>query len=121
MCNQPCKECPYTTNSLPGYFGGNDPLEYAAASHRDVVAPCHVRSKYDENGMVKENFSPCVGLALAQMVNCKSPRNNPEMQKLHEKLRDEPRIGIMNTTQFLEHHELTLESLQNYFNKGLFL
>ena len=79
LCNNPCIECPYLKGSMPGYFGGNDPQEYAHALHADTIVPCHMRSTYDDDEEVSE-VTICVGHLMAQKKVCKS-NSHPEAVK----------------------------------------
>lgn len=67
-----CAGCPYRTDSVPGYFGENDPKVYAKALHRDVVMPCHNRSVWkDESSDEVTKKTPCIGHLKAQRNSCK--------------------------------------------------
>lgn len=73
--NNPCKECPFRKDSMKGYFGGNDPVDYRSAISDESLLPCHTRSKYNkETGFViRSEIVPCVGRIMAQMNSCKRP------------------------------------------------
>ena len=106
-CKRPCKECPYMKDSMPGYFGGNDPAEYALAMHLDTVVPCHMKSTYFEDDV--EEIVMCTGHLLSQRKVCKRSVH-PEVVKawkdgslelLYEELKDDL-LGF----DFYNHHGL---------------
>jgi len=88
-CKNPCSTCPYTKNALKGYFGGNDPQEYADAIHRDTIVACHSRTKHDEitqEAKSEGDITICTGHIVSQIKVCKNPQH-PEGKKAHDFVR----------------------------------
>lgn len=74
-CKKPCLSCPFTKNSDKGYFGGNDPLEYANALHQDTVIACHSRTKHNKKTGLPDSYSDitiCTGHIVSQIKIFKS-------------------------------------------------
>lgn len=105
---RPCKECPYMKRSMPGYFGGQDPLIYAEAMHQDTIIPCHMRSEYHDGGDVQV-VTPCTGHLMSQKKVCKGSLHevaleylrDPRFYELYNELYDEV-LGF----RFYDHHGL---------------
>lgn len=119
MCKKPCKECPYRTDSLPGYFGGQNPAEYAAAIHMEIVVACHTRSKYTDG--LASTVVPCTGHVLSQIKSCKSPNRNSELIALHNQVRQMPdkdveamSSNILESFKFREHHDISIEDVRDF-------
>lgn len=88
MCKRPCRECPYTKNAIPGYFGGHNPTEYRDAINMDTIVACHTKSQYDGLGLAIK-VVPCVGHIVSQIASCKSPRpGSIELTELHQQIRE---------------------------------
>ena len=88
-CKEPCPSCPYTKNAPKGYFGGQDPLEYANAIGQDTVVACHTHTKHSEESGVIESDSDitiCTGHIISQIKTCKSSIH-PEGQEAHALVR----------------------------------
>lgn len=109
MCKRPCKECPYTKKSIPGYFGGHDPAEYSDAISTDTIVACHTKSSFDDDGFVRD-VVPCVGHVVSQIVSCKSPLPTAvQLSKLHKDVRalehfDELKSNSLSVFNFNQHH-----------------
>ena len=74
-CKNPCPSCPYTKKAAKGYFGGNNPEEYARAIHQDTVIACHTRTKYNEKTGYPDSEDDvviCTGHIVSQIKACKS-------------------------------------------------
>lgn len=109
-CKNPCPECPYAKKSIPGYFGGLDPREYAQAIGQDTVIACHTRSKYDTNGHVKmDDVVVCTGHIVAQIKSCKQTIH-PVGKLAHEQIRAQSNFEQLKTEMlgldFWSHHKI---------------
>ena len=100
-CKNPCPECAYRKDSMPGYFGGNDKAIYRNALFEETIVPCHTRSGDDT--------IPCTGHILAQINSCKSPKINQAAIEAHAFLRsqpdhDEQKGKVLSQFTFDAHH-----------------
>lgn len=79
--SKPCRQCPFRTDSLPGYLG-----EYPSAAdfigthyRADVPAPCHTSLDYERPDAVGRFMRGkagklCAGQAQLYRNSCKKPR-----------------------------------------------
>lgn len=111
-CKNPCPECPYKKNSPKGYFGGQDPLEYANAIHQDTIIPCHSRTKYNENTEMptfNSDIVPCTGHLVAQIKVCKRQKNE-DAANAQDYVRNLENIEELKQNilgfDFKKHHEI---------------
>ena len=94
----PCGECPWRRDSLPGWLGPWTAEEWAALAHSDQPIACHtsieVEGSWDTSGIRQ-----CAGSAIMRANLCKSPRD-PEVAV--GKPNRETIFGW--TDEFIEHH-----------------
>jgi len=103
---QPCRECPFRRESLPGYLGPYDPVYFSmAATNGHEEMPCHLTHGKDENGKSRgtlKTATQCAGRAIFLSNVCKLPEN-PNV-----KLLPADRVKIFgNVMEFVEHHSKT--------------
>jgi len=107
-CKKPCPECPYMKTSMPGYFGGNDPKEYALAIHLDTVVACHMKSSFGEDERVTD-VTICAGHLFAQKKAAKRTVHpdaieawaDQDFQQTYEEMKDDV-LGL----DFYTHHKI---------------
>lgn len=99
---QPCRECPYRRESLPGYLGEASPEQFMATTMEDHQMPCHLTVDYDredwEEGL--DEAEQCAGAAIFFANLCKLSRDRDRM-----KLPADREQVFSNPQQFLEHHK----------------
>lgn len=99
---QPCRECPFRRNSLPGYLGEDTPEGFMATTLADVPMPCHLTIDYEEDdwdGDQMEEASYCAGALNFFRNMCKSSRDRrrPQGEK-------DPTV-FSRPQEFLDHHK----------------
>lgn len=106
-CKVPCKDCPFTTSSRPGWLG---PYESPEDLHRTIMNeypfPCHIAQgdkevSWDECG---EDIPLCAGALLYMHKNAKTPRN-PELAKALKDADKSLSHKILSTPEFITHHK----------------
>lgn len=109
-CKNPCPSCPYRKESLKGYFGGQDPQEYADAIHQDTVIACHSRTKHNKETGMPETLDDVVvytGHIVAQINVCKSTMH-PDGQKARQQILEQDNIDELKQSvlgfDFKSHH-----------------
>lgn len=45
---QPCKECPFKKDSIPGYLGASKPEDFIRSTEVGVAMPCHMTVDYTD-------------------------------------------------------------------------
>lgn len=112
-CKNPCPTCPFMKGSAKGYFGGNDPEEYAESIHRNTVVACHSRTKHDEEtGMPtgEGSIHICTGHIVAQTKVCKSPLPGTDADHSHSLVRSRENFEELKNNalgfDFKQYHEL---------------
>lgn len=83
---QPCNDCPFRRNAVPGWLGASGPewfvesaladeAEYAPGAH---FAPCHQTVDYEDDDWRErlEDADACVGALQFAANMCKSPRDH---------------------------------------------
>lgn len=101
---KPCRECPWRRNSLPGYLGASNPLEFLQTSEAETRMPCHLTVDYDDPEWErKQNHAPqCAGRAIHFKNRCKNPRNRGLLTEV-----EADREGVFTFPQeFIDHHTL---------------
>lgn len=87
-CKYPCPSCPFTNKADKGYFGGNNPEEYAQSIHQDTVVACHTRTKHNEATGLPNSDNDiviCTGHIVSQIKACKNTIH-PEGKKAKEQI-----------------------------------
>lgn len=100
---EPCNECPFRKNSIPGWLGGVSVKDtYQGVMHDEENFACHLTRHRPE-----EEMSRCRGSLLFLRVNCKSPRYNQPLIKAIDEipLKTVKNCNILNGREFVEHHE----------------
>jgi hypothetical protein len=111
-CKNPCSTCPYTKNSLTGYFGGQDANEYADAIHRDTVIACHTRTKHNKETHLPDSDSDvtiCTGHIVSQIKVLKRTRH-PDGMTAHGLIREQKNFEELKENalgfDFKKHHNI---------------
>lgn len=103
---KPCKECPFSRTSPPGYLGPWDSSSILVAIGRHPF-PCHLTvAPHDTHGENSPRAAACAGAAL-HMNNKLELSHMPEMRALQDKLAESPYSGevFKGTAEFLTHHD----------------
>ena len=96
----PCIDCPWKTDSLKGWLGGNDAYLYSDTVHNNTVEPCH---NYDFRDSPDSGTSaPCVG-ALQCAANSATMMNDPELETARKAVGKNPSVFNFHW-QFHEYH-----------------
>lgn len=93
---EPCNECPWRRDAMPGHLGPMDAREWAQAAHGETAIACHKTLSGDG----WEGASQCRGAAIFRENVCKNPRN-PTITTGPE---DHDQVFSSNE-QFVNHHE----------------
>lgn len=86
--SQPCGDCPFRRNSVPGWLGGSSPRDFIGLALGDGIYPCH--SKIGPQ---------CAGLAIFRANICKAPRDPKALQ-----LKPDKNKVFSWPQEFLHHH-----------------
>lgn len=88
MSTQNCKQCPWRTNSGPGWLGDNSPERLVLSALAGVTLPCHPSIDYEdpdwlENWEAGERGEPCRGSLIFLANNLILPRDRhlPKVKK----------------------------------------
>lgn len=99
----PCGDCPWRVNSLPGWLGPHSADEWLAMAHGEGPIACHTTIVGDENGdgdWDHPDILQCAGAARFRANVCKSPRD-PDIARGPA---DRENIFTWND-KFLAHHQ----------------
>lgn len=97
---QPCNECPFRKNSLPGYLGGFTPEEtYQGVMTHEEDFACHLT----RHKPVKE-MSRCRGSLLFLKKNGKMPKYNTKLAEELRKMGKPDTSNILSNFEFMSHH-----------------
>ena len=75
VAKEPCNECPFRRNSVPGWLGGASVEEYIRGAHNEANTPCHVGPGFRSGDPAR--MRPCSGMAHFRNAVCKTPRSGP--------------------------------------------
>lgn len=95
----PCKECPFTKGSLPGWLGGETLQDtYDQVMHEGPFA-CHMtRHKKDKD------MSRCFGSLMFMRKGCKSPKYDIQLKGAVNKIEMKGTENILSVREFFVHH-----------------
>lgn len=85
---QPCSDCPYRRDAIPGWLGGSTPEEYALLAHGEAMIMCHTK-----------RGPQCAGAAIYRANVCKNPRT-PDHLRLPE---DTVKV-FSSMREFIDYH-----------------
>lgn len=98
---QPCQECPWRRDSIPGYLGASNVIDFLETEESEARMPCHMQVDYERDDWREQadNAPQCAGRAIYLSNRCKSPRN-PDLLKLPA-----DRASVFSfPMEFAEHH-----------------
>lgn len=103
----PCIECPWRRNALPGYLGPHTAEEWVEMAHADGQIACHMTidpghddDDYNDIG----DMTTCAGATIFRRNVCKSPRLLRGMDE-YELPSDRERVFARND-EFVQHHTI---------------
>lgn len=106
----PCKDCPFTSTSIPGWLGGNLLEDIVRYYQVDALFPCH-RTLPESTSMDEVRFDImagkvkiCRGYLEMMKVSCKVPRNSWLAGIVNKIV---PGDSAMMLHEFVEHHTVT--------------
>lgn len=111
-CQKPCPECPWRTQSTPGYLGGNSVNAFTNNLEGDPIHVCHTRGahllgKEDTVGAPLNEGTMCIGFMLAKLNDMRQARD-PELLALERKYADVPEreevFKFPSIIRFKSHH-----------------
>lgn len=104
---KPCKGCPWTKQSLPGWLGAVTPVEFLQTSEAEVRMPCHNEVDYEDPQWEKvaAGAPQCAGRAIHFANRCKVPKD-PDLLVIKET--DRANV-FSNPQEFIDHHTLEKE------------
>jgi hypothetical protein len=94
---EPCRECPWRRNSVPGHLGPYSAVKWLDKLHGEGAIECHLTVR--ESGAPWDEVKQCRGAAIMRANVCKSPRN----PKVIVGPTDTEKVFETNE-EFLEHH-----------------
>jgi hypothetical protein len=99
----PCGDCPWRRNAIPGWLGPHDAETWVAMAHSDVAIACHTTINpvvSEEEAWDDPDILQCAGAATYRSNVCKSPRDPQVVTKPanHETVFSRP-------NEFLEFHQ----------------
>lgn len=99
--NQPCKECPYKKDSLPGYLGESsyDPERFLQQLEGQVH-PCHLTVDWENNNHDKSQV--CIGALQFMNNSCMMSRNKDVVALQKEVGKNENVLSFKHN--FIKHH-----------------
>lgn len=103
MCKQhntPCSECPWKRESLRGWLGASNPLEFLELSESGQRMPCHLHVDYQNNPHWQEQLHEvpeCAGRAVHFANRAKRGFEVMRAQPDHEKV-------FTTAQEFIDHH-----------------
>ena len=95
----PCKECPFTRKSAPGYLGASNAMEFLEHSESGMKMPCHMTVDY-ENELWQADIDAapeCAGRAIHFANRAKNGECVSKMDRNTEAVFVQPQ-------EFLDHH-----------------
>jgi hypothetical protein len=86
---KPCKDCPWTRGSLPGWLGGTTVSDWLAVAHSDQTVKCHCTKNQQ-----------CAGIAIYRRNVCKMAYPpNLRLEADREKV-------FASRAEFTQHHDV---------------
>jgi hypothetical protein len=106
----PCKNCPFSPNTAPGYLGGSQPEVYIGQAFGPFRLPCHLHYRSDAPDWKEQTMevSQCAGAAIFRANVGVTAYLPDELHKL-------PPSGdaFKSAIHFLAHHRgISLEEAQ---------
>ncbi len=93
----PCSDCPFRRDSLPGWLGGNTPLDFVRMAHSETSYRCHAK------------IGPhCAGLAIFRANVLKELRDRDAFR-----LPPDKKKVFSGDNEFIEYHNKTLVRWNN--------
>lgn len=100
---QPCAQCPFKRQSLPGYLGADDPESFITKTMADMEMPCHMSVDYEDPDWEStlDDAQQCAGAAIMFSNMCKLSRD-PRRKRLPA----DRETVFARPEEFLAHHTL---------------
>lgn len=102
----PCPQCPFRKNALPGWLGDYTPKEVIDTINHEEAFLCHTQIDYSDPDW-KETQAPfapvCAGQLMMTRRMCKLPRD-PEHSAAVKAIVPSDEI-FKNHREFIEHHQ----------------
>ena len=103
---EPCAQCPFRTNSMPGWLGPWHPKELLASLAMEPFA-CHPTISEDGQDPVDDTLQACAGAVLHLNRKCERSRN-PWVEEYQDALDNAPPSVIERvfkwSHEFIAHH-----------------
>lgn len=94
---EPCSDCPWRKNALPGWLGNHDVDYFHDVFEQDFPYPCH-------QTMGKPNEHICTGLVFTRVNSCKISKYPGPLKETENALRDVQNNCFDNIHQFKDYH-----------------
>lgn len=101
--HKPCVDCPFRKNSLAGYLGVQNPMDFLIGAHGETPMICHNTYK-----LPVEKQAICTGSVLHAAMNGKRYRN-PDLAKLQDAMGQPDPSEILNIQEFLDRKQEVLD------------
>ena len=100
---EPCKQCPFSRDSVPGRLGGSTPEVFIGQIAGPFVLPCHMHCDFDDPHWRDDTFTTpqCAGAAIFRThvgVADQMPEAIHRLPANHEKV-------LSSYAEFLAHHK----------------
>ena len=101
----PCNECPWRRESVPGFLGPHTAEEWVEIAHSDADIACHktIPPGTPEDGSDLDEMTACAGAAIFRANVFKRPRHLRDKPEF-DRQRDTVRVFAWND-EFINHHE----------------
>jgi hypothetical protein len=103
---EPCSECPFRKNSLPGWLGPYaNPLELVTIINNETHFACHLTMDSDDlEDADTSKYRYCRGALQFMIKNGKLPRDH-KLAELRKLCKNDDISNIMDLPELLYHHD----------------
>lgn len=114
VCTRMCGDCPFSTNSIPGFLADYTIEDFSHYYQGEVLFPCHKLVKRDMNvndisELVRsEQLHLCRGYVEMFAKSCKLPRE-PKFANIVKIVKKDLSEKSMSFHQFVQHHSRFLK------------
>lgn len=102
---KPCKQCPWTPQSAPGWLGASTPEEFLGQALTECHMPCHIHVNYERKDWREQVAEApfCAGALIFLKHICKLPRD-PVLALARSAVEADRELVFSRPDEFLAHH-----------------